>query len=146
MDNSLPILITTGGPVDELGICLAVYGVDLEPAQVTAILGCGPSSSHRRGEQRGPRSPPLKKGAWLLEVRGKAPTSADELLADLLSRIPRDENVWIALRERFDVQLRFAVHMTGWNRGFGVSAAMITAIAKLHAELVLDIYAYDEDE
>jgi hypothetical protein len=79
----------------------------------------------------------------MLEVRGEAPTSAEELVALLLSRVPRDEAVWAKLSERFDVQLRFGVHMAAWNRGFELSAAIVATIATLRAPILFDIYAYD---
>jgi len=129
-----------------MGVCLAVYGEDLDPAAVTGLLGCSPTSAHRRGDRRGPRSPPQKRGGWFLDVRGTAPESADELAVVLLGRLPEDERIWMKLGTLHEVQLRFAIHMHGWNRGFGLSAATAAKIARLHADLVFDIYAHEDDE
>ncbi len=139
-------LIDVGGLVEETSVCLAVYGEDLDPAAVTALLGSSPTSAHRRGDRRGPRSPPAKGGGWFLEVRGKAPEGPDELALALLGRLPEDESVWIKLCELYEVQLRFGIHMTGWNRGFGLSPATTTRVASLRASMVFNIYAYDGEE
>ncbi len=84
--------------------------------------------------------------AGLLEVRGKAPEGPDELALALLGRLPEDESVWIKLCELYEVQLRFGIHMTGWNRGFGLSPATTTRVASLRASMVFNIYAYDGEE
>lgn len=135
-----------GGLVDETGVCLAIYGEDLHPEHLTAILGCSPSSSHRRGERRQPNSPPHKHGAWLLEVRGMAPEGPEELVTKLLDQLPDDEAIWQKLSELYDVQLRFAFHMTGWNRGFDLAAGLVAKVARLHAKVCFDIYAYEDDD
>jgi hypothetical protein len=138
--------IRIGGLVEETGVCLAVYAEDLEPDAVSALLGCSPTSSHHKGDRRGPRSPPQKRGGWFLDVRGKAPQGPEELTEALLKQLPDDEHVWVKLAEHYEVQLRFGIHMNGWNRGFGFSAGLAAKVARLHAELVFDGYAYDDEE
>ena len=141
------ILTTVGGLVDETGVCLAVYGEDLDPPDVTAIIGREPTSAHRKGDRRGPRSAPYKAGAWFFKVRGEAPQGPAELTAALLDQLPDDERVWAKLNELYKVQLRYGIHMTGWNRGFDLPAGLAARIAKLRATVMFDIYAYgDEDE
>ncbi len=140
------VLCTVGGPVDEVGVCVAVYGEEVVPAEVSALLGCTPTSSHRRGDRRGPKSPQYKRGAWLLEVRGTAPEGPEELVAKVLGRLPEDEALWLKLAERFEVRLRFAFHMTGWNRGFALSAQLVERVARLHANVGFDIYAHGDEE
>jgi hypothetical protein len=56
-DNVIPIrsnrvITTLGGSVDEVRVSLALYGEDLEPAEISGILHCEPTTSHRRGEIR----------------------------------------------------------------------------------------------
>ncbi len=134
-----------GGPVDEVGVCLAIYGEDLDPDAITAILRCSPTSSHRRGDRKGARSPAFKTGAWLLKIRGVAPVSADDLTAALLNQLPDDATTWATLAGAYDLQLRFGIHMTGWNRGFGLAAANVDRIARMRVSLVFDIYAYEQE-
>ncbi len=132
------------GLVDETEVCLAVHGENLDPAVVTALLGCSPASAHVRGDRRGPRSPPQKRGGWFLDVRGKAPEGPEELTVRLLDRLPKEESVWIKLSELHEIQLRFSLHKTGWNRGFEFSPGTAARIALLHARLVFEIYADDQ--
>jgi hypothetical protein len=138
--------LRVGGPVDEFGACVAVYGEDLDPEAVSALLGCSPTSSHRRGDRRSLRSVPYKRGGWFLELRGRAPDCPDELVAKLLSQLPAEEPVWLRLGERYEVQLRLGIHMRGWNRGFDLSPALVAKAARLHARVGFDIYAYGDEE
>ena len=63
--------VSVGGPIDEVRVTLALYSEDLEPDEVTRALGVQPSSAHRRGERRGPRSPPYRQGAWFLTEQSR---------------------------------------------------------------------------
>jgi hypothetical protein len=137
-------LMSVGGLVEETEVCLAVYGEGLDPAVVTALLGCSPTSAHLRGDRCGPRSAPQKRGGWFLDVRGKAPEGPEELSLRLLDRLPQDESVWIKLGELHEVQLRFALHKTGWNKGFDFFPGTAARLALLHARLVFEIYADDQ--
>src|SRR4029077_4153385 len=85
------------GLVEEKEDCLAVYGEDLDPAVVTSLLGCSHTTDHLRGDRRGPRSPPQKRGAWFLDVQRKAPEGPEELSLALLDQLPTNESVWITL-------------------------------------------------
>ena len=139
-------LLRVGGPVDESGVCLAVYSDELDPEAVTALLGNAPTASHRRGERRGPRSPPYKRGGWFLQLRSRAPRQVNELVADLLDRLPRDEGVMQRLRDAYEVQLRIALHLGGFNQGFEVSPGIVERIAKLKVPMLFDIYADPEEK
>jgi len=140
------IIAEVGGEIDESAATLAVYGKDLEPADVTALLGIEPTRSFRRGYRKAPRSRPLPHGAWFLQVRGKAPEGPDVQLRKLLTKLPDSEEIWKKLRKQYKVQLRFGLHMSGWNNGFGLSPDLVARLAKMRIELEFDIYAYGDDE
>jgi Domain of unknown function (DUF4279) len=145
MDDVTPIrkpeiIGKAGGLADESRLTLGIHGEDLDPEEISRLLGCAPSSSHRRGDQR--RSgPPWPNGAWLLTVEAKSPTGPEELVHLLLSRLPTDEALWSDLRRRFRLKLSFGVFTERWNRGFELSPDAIRRIESLGAGVGLDIYA-----
>lgn len=49
-DISTHRLVTVGGPVDRVTVSLRVFGDDLDPVEVTTLLGCQPTEARRRGE------------------------------------------------------------------------------------------------
>ena len=84
------VRIKVGGEVDLTDVCVGVHGEDLDPAEVTRIFGCEPTSAHRRGD-RMKRGTLRRRGAWLLSLRGSAPP--EELTIALLDRLPADEEI-----------------------------------------------------
>lgn len=140
------IVAEVGGPPDECGVCLAIYGEDLIPDEITKLLGCRPTDFHVKGEKKGPRSPGFHAGAWFLKVRGEPPNTIDVLTRRLLMMLPSDPDIWISLSERFGIQMRYGIHMSGWNKGAGLPRDLVERIAGLHADVELDIYAYGEEE
>jgi hypothetical protein len=81
MDDIIPIrkpeiVGEAGGLVDESRLTLAIYGDELDPDEISRLLGCAPTRARRRGDAR--RSgPPWPQGAWLFSVEGKSPTGPD---------------------------------------------------------------------
>jgi hypothetical protein len=154
-DNVIPmrsdrVIATVGGCVDEVRVTLALYGDDLDPVEISNLLGCQPTSSHRRGEVRigkktGHRTV-YKQGAWLLDADGRAPRTADELTTELLEKVSSDDNLWLDLGRRFDVQMRYGIFVEAWNRGFGLRRDVVCRVARLCASLEFDVYANLEDE
>jgi hypothetical protein len=129
-----------GGPIDLTRVTLGIYGVDLDPDEISALLGCSPTHAHRRGDLRPRGVPPWPKGAWLLSVEGKSPTEPEELLNQLLEKLPMDPAVWRNLRARFTVQLGFGLFLDAWNRGFDLSPATLERVSQLGASLDFNIY------
>lgn len=145
-DNIIPfrrptIIGEAGGLVDRASVTLGIHGETLDPEEISALLSCKPTTSHRRGDQRGHNAPPWPKGAWLLSVDGEAPTEPEELLRALLARLPDDPSVWTGLRQRFSLRLGFGLFLDAWNRGFELSPTALERVARMGAPLGFDIYA-----
>ena len=133
------IIGEAGGLVDQSRLTLGIHGDDLDPVEVSRLLGCSPTSAHRRGDLR--RSgPPWPRGAWLLAVEGRSPTGPEELVHLLLEPLPADEAFWSEVRRRFRVQLMFGIFSKRWNRGFELSPQALRRINVLGAGVGVDIY------
>jgi hypothetical protein len=130
-----------GGPIDEVRVTLALYSEDLEPDEVTRALGVQPTSAHRRGERRGPRSPPYRQGAWFLTEQSREREGAEPAIERLLKQVPNDAALWLLLGGKHDVQIRLGLHMSSWNEGFVIARELVARIAVLGATLNFDIYA-----
>ena len=140
-----PIVLTeVGGIVNESSVTLAVYGEDLEPSEVTALLGVVPTKAFRKGHRQASKSPAMPHGAWFLEVRGVSPSGPDTQLETLLSELPQSQHFWRELNERYTVQVRFAMHFEGWNKGFEFNKILVSRLAAMEVDLEFDIYSYVE--
>ena len=142
--KTIQVLAEVGGPIDEVNVTLALYSEELEPEEVSRALGVQPTHAHRRGERRGSRSPPSRTGAWFLEEHGRDAEPAEAIIDRLLKQLPEDPAVWRDLSTRHDIQFRFGLHMTGWNKGLSIPLKQVTRIAELRASMEFDIYAYGE--
>jgi len=130
-----------GGTVDEFRVTLAIYGTELDPAEVSSLFGRQPTSAHRRGDRKTPTSPPFPTGAWFLTHEAIDPSTPEVAVNALLVSLPLDSGFWLELESRYTVQLRMSVHTAGWNRGFGFSASTAALIANTRASVEFDLYA-----
>jgi Domain of unknown function (DUF4279) len=140
------VLADVGGVIDESGVKLALYGDDLNPDVVTDLLKVKPTRSFKRGYRLKPTSRPMPHGAWFLEVRGKSPDGPEVLLRNLLTMLPASENVWKEIKARYKAQIRFGLHMSGWNKGFEISSTLVRRLGNMGVDLEFDIYAYGDDD
>ena len=129
-----------GGLVDETHVSLIIAGQDLDPTDISRRLGSDGTSSHRAGDPRRRSGTPYKQGLWLLGLQGRAPQSPDELTLQLLARLPDDQQTWNDLSKQYEVEIRFGVFMSGWNRGFDLSPAVVERIHRLRATIGFDLY------
>jgi hypothetical protein len=145
--SSGQVLAEVGGDVDEVHVTLAFHGDDLDPEEISRLLGCSPTRSHSKGELRTGLSAsagPWASGTWLLSVEGKAPQTTSELLTDLLRNVPDDETLWLELSRRWRVSIWLGLFLEQWNRGFELEAPLIERVARMHASLSFDIYTEEK--
>jgi hypothetical protein len=139
------VLAEAGGMVDETRASLLIYGDDLDPDAVSALLGCSPSHSHRKGDNHRQTPHQFSTGAWMLTVEGKAPRGPSALIEVLLGRFPSDPMFWRSLMERYRVSVRVGIHTGGWNRKFDLSAGTIAALGRTGVALEFDLYFYGDE-
>ncbi len=60
--------------------------------------------------------------------------------------VPSDPEIWKQMREKFEIQVLYGIHMSGWNKGFRLSCDLIDWLAVLRANVEFDVYAYGEEE
>ena len=77
-------------------------------------------------------------------MEGKAPATPSETIDSLLKRFPTGEEFWRSLGASYEVQLRIAIHTSGWNRGFQISPAVAAMVAATGASVEFDLYFYGE--
>ena len=144
-DNVVPFprrSISIGGPIDDASVSLGIYGDDLDPEEITRILGLSPTSSHRRGDRMRPDGAPFQTGAWGYQVASDdAPEAADLVLGRLLDRLPSDPALWTGLGQQYDIRIFFCIGFEGWNKGFCLSARNIQRSATLGVRVEFDLYA-----
>ncbi len=68
------------------------------------------------------------------------PDAPDIALHCLLDRLPSDSSLWARLVQQYEIRFFFRIGVTGWNKGFGLSAPTVQRAAALGVRLDFDLY------
>ncbi|MDJ0922839.1 MAG: DUF4279 domain-containing protein [Henriciella sp.] len=122
---------------------LRILGDDLDPDEVTALLGKSPDVGARRGEalklpsgsERAART-----GRWSVKVARKTPGDLEAQIATLLSGTTNDLDVWRELTAKYSVDLFCGLFMDEGNEGLAISPGTLKLLGERGIALALDIY------
>ncbi len=135
--------------LDHTAASLRIMGDDLNPPEITRLLGHEPSRAERKGQEIVGKSPGngrvARTGSWRLEARARAPGDLDAQIDEILSKLSGDLGIWQKLAERFRMDLFCGLFLTGSTGGEVVSAKSMAALGSRGIELGLDIYGGDND-
>jgi hypothetical protein len=119
-------------------------GDDLDPAEITRLLGHAPTRGHARGETWTSRTTGIERirkfGAWILIADDAEPEDIDAQAAALLAKVTPDLAIWRDLAARFEIDLFCGLFMEESNEGGNLSARTLLALGERGIELALDIY------
>jgi len=130
--------------VDEVTVSLRVSAADLDPGTVTAELGIRPTFSARRGDRRASKAGEItqRTGVWILELAESTEWQLADGITTLLTKLPKDLEVWRNLTSKASVDLYCGLHLADWNRGLELAPGVLGLLAERGIALHLDIY-YD---
>jgi hypothetical protein len=133
------------GPVDKVSVSLGVYGDDLDPSTVTAMLGVSPSQSWRKGDVLdSSRQVPERTGVWLLKHGLSDSQTLSDQISALLDLVTSDLQVWQKLGARHRLRVFCMLTLLDWNRECGIPASLLRRLGERGLDLDFDIYADEE--
>jgi Domain of unknown function (DUF4279) len=128
---------------------LRIVGDELEPEEVTRLLGCQPTDAARRGEARigkHTRGPTIARtGVWRLEATPTEPEDLGAQVLELTSKLTSDLGIWTDLARKYKIDLFCGWFMKESNEGVDITARTLETLSSRHIALALDIYAPDGD-
>jgi Domain of unknown function (DUF4279) len=129
-------------------VSLRVFGDNLDPTEITALLGAKPSTSYCKGDLVSPgRSLTIRKhGMWSLKAEDAEPEAFDAQIQGLLARLPDDLNIWRSLADRYQVDLFCGFFMDTTNQGFTLSTKTMACLAERSIEIGFDVYSPSPEE
>ena len=135
-----------GGCVDRFRITLRIHGEELDPDQVSALLGCAPTVAERKGvpicSPAGDTRIP-KRGRWSLTIDSNDCGESDDVedaIRMLLARLPSDPDLWASLTGKYAVDIFCGLFLASSNRGFSVSPEVSKLLSDRHIEIGFDVY------
>ena len=128
---------------------LRFYGDDLDPAEISALLGAKPTESWKKGDKLVGKSLGhiriAKTGMWRLSASRKEPEDLDCQIQEILGVLSQDLEVWIGLRSRYKPDIYCGIFMGSGNDGLPISADALLMMGSRGIDLNLDIYDASDD-
>ncbi len=126
---------------------LRIAGDDLDPEEVSLLLGAQPTHAQRKGQEL-PSKVGVRKakfGHWRLHAKETEPEDLDAQVAEILGQLTSSIEVWEGLASRYRVDLFCGWFMKESNEGVCISPSTLQALGERSIELGLDIYAPNTD-
>jgi hypothetical protein len=139
-----------GGPIEWFSITFRILGDNLNPREVTRVLGCKPSESERKGDpilrKDGTVARLARTGSWRLRLTPEDTDEWDcsEAMMKLMKRFPEDRAVWKQLTKSFSIDFFVGLTMGSRNKGFEISPAVMAYLGQRGISVGFDIYYEDQ--
>src|SRR5688572_27098801 len=122
--------------VESSVVALRIIGDDLDPAEITRLLGCQPSKAEAKGERIIYKNMTnntetvriARTGGWRLCAVDRTPEDLDGQIAELLSRLTDDLDVWKSLASKYHLDLFCGLFMQEGNEGLSISPSSLAAL------------------
>ena len=133
--------------ISESRVSVRFFGDDLNPRELTRLLGCEPSIQYKKGDKHtsAGREYTKKWGGWVVAAENRKPEAVDEQLSHLFAQMTQDLEVWRNLVSRFDGDVFCGLFMAESNEGFSIARATLQALAARGLEINFDIYDPDKE-
>ena len=120
-----------------------VVGDDLDPEEITRLLGRAPDLARRKGEivHAAGRERVAITGAWIVNTDSSAPANLDRQIDKLLAGTTEDLAVWRRLAVRHRIDVFCGLFMREANEGTTISPQTLQKLGERGIELSLDLYA-----
>lgn len=127
---------------------LRFFGDDLDPDEISRLLGVLPTKSARKGAIRrfpNGREVVPRRGSWRLEVPDRSPGDLSSQIVELLSTATGDLSVWSDLSLRYAGNVFCGLFMEEGNEGEELSPEAMFLMGARKLRLDLDIYGPTTD-
>jgi hypothetical protein len=147
-----PEEVTGGGLIPWFSVSLSIHSDDLDPDEVTRVLGVEPDQTQCKGvplPPRGDRPPRVPQiGMWLIHLRPEQAPECDvqTAIARVLDQITVPLDVWHQARAGASARIFVGLFLDDYNRGFGIDPPLLRRAADLGVSLDFDFYNNADDE
>jgi hypothetical protein len=126
---------------DEFCVSLNFIGDDLDPDEVTRLLGASPTEAYRISDAMPRRNHTFtaKSGSWSIRT-ARSTRDIEEQLTELFAKFNGDPEVWRSLTSRYDAELFCGVFLSWFGHGFSMSPSLHRLLADRNLLITFDIY------
>lgn len=121
---------------------LRISGDDLNPQELSKLLGATPTLACVKGEPRRPGGKVIARtGQWHLSAKDTETADIDAQVAEILMQLPADLDVWRSLATHYQIDLFCGWFMNESNEGVEIAAETLSALGSRGIKLDVDLYA-----
>jgi len=129
---------------------LRITGKDLDPEEISGLLGLTPTTSHRRGDphigKKG-RYADYPEGFWALESPVRENKPLKEHLRYLKNQLTGKEQTLADLRSRgYTAEVFIGVFEIGDGDEVGLSRSELNDLAALQVDICFDLYTFNDPD
>jgi len=123
---------------------LRIGGDTLVPEEISKHLGAAPTYCRVKGEtwhdENTEREYVARTGQWQLDAADRQPEDVDGQVAEILSKLTDDLEIWRYLARNFEIDLFCGWFKEGSDEGLSISPKTMAALAERGIELDICIY------
>lgn len=130
--------------LNESRVTLRFFSEELDPAEITAVLGVQPTDCYKKGQTRvlsTGNTLIYKRGMWRFEVPNRTPANLEAQIDEILGALTQDLAVWHRLASEHDVDLFCGLFMEESNEGFSLAPAFLALLSDRKIKIDFDVYA-----
>lgn len=131
------------GILHKSSVLLGFYGDDLDPYELSALLGGEPSFGVMKGDTW-LTSMGVEKvahtGSWRLEAEEQQPANLDCQIIELLGRLTNDLAKWRSLSQRYQGRFFCGLFLASWNEGIALQPETLVLVSERRLVIDFDIY------
>ena len=131
--------------IDSSKSTLRLFGDNLDPDEITRLLGKRPTKSERKGDKRIGRvtgnESTVRTGSWRLEATIQSPGNFDEQIREILADLTDDFAVWLDLTSNYHADIFCGVFMSSSNDGISLGSKTMLLLGERGLTIGFDIYA-----
>jgi len=128
---------------------LRFFGDDLDPDELTRMLGGQPTKSERKGEEIIGKVTGQKRiarsGGWRLSAERRKPGDFDAQISEILDQLTDNTDIWQDLTARFRADIFCGLFMAESNEGVSLSHKTLEKLAVRGLTVDFDIYDSSDD-
>lgn len=128
---------------------LRIMGPDLDPDEITRLLGKTPERAEKRGQVirgKSGHERTARQGTWGVRAEPSSPGDLDAQIAALLAGTTDDLTVWQKVVSAFRADVFCGLFLEGSNEGLEISPATMKMLGDRGLKLGLDIYGGDNGD
>ncbi|GLK57069.1 hypothetical protein JOD31_003102 [Methylopila capsulata] len=119
--------------------CLRIFGDDLDPDEMTKLLGCSPTASARKGDVRAKKFKE-RTGRWQLQADVRVPGDLNGQLKEIFAKLVCDIDVWKRVTTHYECDVFCGLFMSEVNEGIELDPSILLMLGSRGIQLGLDIY------